>query len=580
MADLPLEGLLRELRHRKVFRVAVLYAVVAWGVTEVVTTIAPLLRLPDWTPALVLVLLLVGFPVALVLAWAFELTPEGVRRAEAAPDPPAGRWRAARYLGPGAVVALAGFGAYAYMGGPERAASASAGRITSIAVLPFADMSPGKDHEYFSDGLSEELLDALAQIDGLKVPARTSSFAFKGEGVDIRDVGRRLGVQTVLEGSVRKAGERIRITAQLIDAASGYHLWSQTYDRDLTDIFAVQDEISREIVAALRLDLPGGAGSRLVAEHTQDPRAHDLYLKGRYALGRRTAPSIRDAIGLFEQAISIDPGYAKAWAGLADGYLLLPYFAEIAAQPLRERAQAAARRAIELDPGLAEPHATIGLILSYERRFSEAEHEFERALALNPNYATAYQWHGIQLGMQRRSEEALQAARKAYALDPLSRAIAANVGAHLRHAGRLEEAAEHYRSLLQFEEAFADNHSDLAGVYSALGRHEEAVRAARRGAELSGGGARASATLAYVLARAGHAGEAREILARLRSGSAYLAPFQLATVHTALGDTAVALDFVERGVAEEGPGILFAPDLADLRSHPRFQALLERADRP
>jgi adenylate cyclase len=326
-----LRNFLAELKRRRVIQVAVVYAVAGFAVIEAADVILPRLQIPDWTVTLVVVLIVLGFPIALVLAWAYDITPEGVQRTEP--------------LSPGGEAA----------DGEEPAAAAVSeppeGR-RSIAVLPFVDMSPEHDQEYFSDGISEELINALTKLEGLRVAARTSAFAFKGANQSIQTIGEKLKVETVLEGSVRKAGNRLRITAQLVNVSDGYHLWSEQYDRELDDVFAVQSDISRNIVDVLKVKLVGEEGPPAITLPSGDPRAYELYLKGRYQWNKRTGAGLKKAIEYFERAIEGDPNNAPAYAGLADSYAILGIYGAIPPNVAMPKAREAALKALEIDANL------------------------------------------------------------------------------------------------------------------------------------------------------------------------------------------------------------------------------------
>ncbi len=465
MSSVPLQRLFRELKRRKVFRVVGVYAVVAWVLIEVADTVAPLMAMPPWAPKIVVFLALFGFPVAIVLAWALEVTPEGVRRTDAPTAPgrasPSGRNRLAGVFGAGLLVVLAGFGAYAYLG-PEPDEAGPKGPITSIAVLPFADMSAKGDQEYFGDGMAEELLDALAQVEGLRVPARTSSFQFKGESVDIREAARKLNVEAVLEGSVRKDGDRVRITVQLIEADSGYHLWSESYDRSLTDIFAVQDEISREIVRALRLRLTDEDRDGIASTGTQSVLAYELYLRGKdYFRKMAGSPKEGDnhtisAITLLREATREDPQYAAAWAGLARGYVRHP---DLSREERTDSLTALAREAIRLDPSLPDGYLNLGVAYWRKGDPQAALKQWRYATELNPNHALAADY------------------------------IAA---VHLR-SGRIEEAIRSYRQAVESDPAWFRYYDRLADTYARLGLFERADEWTRRGG--AGHPARAQAVL-------------------------------------------------------------------------------------
>ncbi|MCB1643629.1 MAG: tetratricopeptide repeat protein, partial [Xanthomonadales bacterium] len=365
-----MKAFLDELRRRGVTRAAAVYAVAAWAVIETSATILPALHLPDWTVTLVVVIALIGFPIALVVAWVFDLTRAGVIRTPGRESLPAtqtgaqARGRAVELVVIAVLLGLVGWLGWERLQRPAETAETTqeAGRLDSIAVLPFVNLSGDPSNEYFGDGLAEELLNVLVRIEGLRVTARTSSFQYKGRNLDIREIARDLGVATVLEGSVRRAGERVRITAQLIRATDGFHLWSETFDRELADIFAVQDEISQAIANALQSTLQptSGGGER---RHTSNIAAYEAYLRGRFAMNQRTGPTLERAVEEFRQAIALDPDYAAAYSGLSDSYLLQSDYARLSNAESIRLAEPLARRAIELDPGLAEAHASMGLLL-------------------------------------------------------------------------------------------------------------------------------------------------------------------------------------------------------------------------
>jgi adenylate cyclase len=435
--------LLAELKRRKVLRVAAVYGATSFVILQVADIAFPGLGLPPWTITFVLALTAIGFPMAMALAWTFEATSDGVRRTEPAregeleailAEPRARIWP----VGIAALVGLlllAGGIAWTlgYRGGVRSA------QYDSIAVLPFVNLSGVADNEYFGDGLAEELLNALAGIDGLKVAARTSSFAFKGTNMDVRAIGDTLAVATVLEGSVRRSTDRIRITAQLIDARTGYHLWSDSYDRPLTDLFSVQDAIAREIVSAL--------AGRLVPAHddlylggTTDVQAYDLYLLGRQKWVTRHVPALREAIRHFEDAIARDSSFALAWSGLADAIDGLAW----RAPDERGRVPAAwyaAQRALVLEPALAEGWASIGVLaLDFERDFRFAELAMRRAVALRPSYAAAHHWLSDVLRYSGRVVEAEEPSRRAIELDPVSGLSMSGLLQTLLILGRDQEA--------------------------------------------------------------------------------------------------------------------------------------------
>jgi TolB-like protein len=414
--------------------------------------------LPEWTIALVVWLVLLGFPVALVLAWAYEKTPDGMRPTDPAEtaelDAIVAQSRRSRW--PAGIAALVGvallaLGAWWTLGrtGPgERS-------YDSIAVLPFANLSGNPDNQYFSDGLADELINALAGVEDLKVAGRTSSFALRDANLDLRTIGDTLGVETVLEGSVRRSEDRVRIIAQLIDAETGFHLWSGEYDRDITDIFLVQEELAASIVRALVPRL-GGEAEELYRGGTSDVRAYDLYLAGRQKWYTRRIPLLREAVVDFEEAVARDPEFALGWSGLADAIDALA-FRDARAQPLVSRAKMAAQRAVFLDPDLAEGWASLG-VLAFEadRDWTTAELALKRAIALKPSYAWARSSLGDMLRSQGRVKEAIEQQRRALELDPLSPVINVTLGTSLAAARQFDEArAQYERTLAAGDQALA-----------------------------------------------------------------------------------------------------------------------------
>jgi adenylate cyclase len=451
----PRSGFFAELKRRKVVRVAVVYAATAFVILQAADIMLPRLGVPEWAMSLIVVLVVLGFPLALVLAWALELTPDGVRVTPATvqsdPTQSTPSLLGKRTLVVTGVLIVLGIGLGA--GWFLRPTTTPIAREASIAVLPFVNMSASAENEYFSDGISEEILNLLAKVPGLQVAARTSSFAFKGRSEDASDIARQLRVGHVLEGSVRRAGDRVRITAQLIEADQGYHLWSEAYDRELADIFVVQDEIARAIVAALETHLGLGAGAELAqAPATQNPRAHDLYLVGLRDFYRRGDDPLRSALERFREAATLDPGYAAAHAGMALTYSVLPMYGEFPVAEAVREGKAAARRAIELRPDLPEAHAALGQIAqNWEWDWHTAEQAYARALELNPNYATAHMWRCELLTILGRHEESVRACTHGLTLDPLAPVAHNQFGTALMGAGRPDDAHASYTRSLELD---------------------------------------------------------------------------------------------------------------------------------
>jgi serine/threonine protein kinase/TolB-like protein/Flp pilus assembly protein TadD len=466
---------------------------------------------------------------------------------------------------------------------PPGAASGTAAAAASktIAVLPFVDMSPGRDNEYFSDGVTEELINALGSVEGLRVASRTSAFAFKGKNADISEIGAKLKVATVLEGSVRKDGNRLRITAQLVNAKDGFRLWSQTYDREMRDVFAIQDELARAIVRALRVRLEGRDSARIAPRQTTSLEAYTLYLKGRSFWSKRTGDGMRQAVAYFERAIRIDSAYAPAYAGLADSWNLLAAFGHVAPEMAQAKARAILLKALELDSTLAEAHTGLAWHRRTERDWSGAERAFRRAIELKPSYATARQWYAMHLAQMGRYEEALREIRRAHELDPLSAIISGGVTTVLTFARRYDEAMEQARATLELHPDFHWAYVDLGDVLEKQGRYPEAIAAYRRGAELAPGDPNVAAYLAHALAAAGQRTESRRLLDRLTERP-NTPPTLIARVHVALGEHDEAIAWLERAYESHDLWLHYLAVLHfdTLAPDPRFKRLLKRIGLP
>jgi TolB-like protein len=336
-------------------------------------------------------------------------------------------------------------------------------------------MSASAENEYFSDGVTEEILTLLARIEGLKVISRTSIMRYKETDKPMRQIADELGVASILEGSVRQAGQRVRITAQLIDAATDEHLWADRYDRDLEDIFAIQTDVAERIVEALRVRLTPKEQARLAERPTENVEAYQSYLKGRHFLSRRTEATLRQAIEWFRKAVAADPSFAQAWAGLADTFAVLPSYSPTPVPEACAEGRSAAERALALDPGLGEVHAALGFVAQNESNWEEAEREFRCALELVPGYATAYHWYGNFLSSRGRTEEALAALRRALELDPVSLPVHMAVGVALHFDRRFDEAIDVYRKAIEMDPGYTNAHQNLSNSYLCQGRYEEAL---------------------------------------------------------------------------------------------------------
>lgn len=590
-----MKRLFEELRRRKVYRVGVAYALVGFVVIQVADLIFPALGIPDWAYSLVVVLTLLGFPIALVLAWAFEVTPEGVRRTKTAAGgvEVGGRMRTMAWVGLGILVALAGVGAY-------RAATPEAGTpddpIEAVAVLPFADMSSEGDQQYFGDGLAEEILDALTRVPGLRVSSRTSSFRFRGNRVDPRAIGDSLGVDAVLEGSVRRAGDELRVTAQLIDTDDAFHRWSRSFERRLTaeNVFEVQEEIAQGIVSEMRReDASRAEGQTLVRRHGTSLENYDLYLQARFHWNRRAPQELETAIGLYRRALERDSSFALAWAGLADAYVV-----PAAPMPPSEAlplGKDAARRALALDSTLAQAHTALAYaLMSYDWDWEAARREFRRAIELDPGYATAHQWYGEWLAARGRTKEAVASFRRAEEIEPLSMIILWNVARGLYFDRRYDEAVAQIeklwelhpdgrgRGLLMDIERVRGN--EEAAYEMLLSGFPEEVREEARDS-LRAGGPGSLVRLTRRLADDRRAGITDPRVGTdpddLGSGAVWLdLPFW---VVIDAGREDELIEFFERHVDRRDVTAMAVnlardPTLDPLRSDPRFQELLRRMD--
>lgn len=463
----------------------------------------------------------------------------------------------------------------------DRAATPT-GAPRSIAVLPFVNASPDPENEYLSDGITDELIDALVKVEGLRVASRTSVFALKGKPQDVRAIGAMLGCAVVLEGTVRKAGDRLRITAQLTSTDDGRLLWSQRYDRQLDDVFAIQEEIGRTIVDTLRANWFADLSAPVGRRSTASVKAYALYLKGRYAWNKRTDEGVTEAIQCFEQAIAEDPNYAAAYAGLADSYSLQIDYRSVPVTEGHERAKAYARKALQVDDTLAEAHASLAWsMFIYDWDWEGAAREFRRAIALDPHYASARQWYAFLLAARGRLEEGVTEVLMAQQLDPSSISVRRGVGWAHYYARRYDQARYYLLRAIAMNPTAAETYRILALTYTEQGDLAEAERVAREAMELPAGGSYTLATLGLVLGRAGKHDAARTVLTDLeqRAVAGYVSPVAFATIHLGLGEWGRALPWLERAYEERRGWMAYLrvnPILDSVRHEPAFEALARR----
>lgn len=537
-----------ELKRRRVLRTAVLYTLIATGTIAFASDAFPALGLPHWTVRAVVISAIAGLPVALLLSWFFDI------RVEAQPQ-----------TDPQVVSA-------------ERDPS-------SIAVLPFADLSPNKDQEYLSDGLTEELLNLLSKVDGIRVVARTSSFAFKGRNEEVSRIGDQLRVAHLLEGSIRTSGDQLRVTAQLIEAKTGYHIWSGTYDRQLRDLFAVQDEIAAAIVSTLEPRL--AARPRPSVPVTSSFSAYQHYLRGRFHWHQKSGAALERALHSFADAIREDPTYAPAHAGLADTYLSLvdTDTARTEESVRLDRAKAAALAALKLDPELAEGYTSLGHVYIHHWKWPEAYENLHRAVQLNPGYAVGHQYFGILLTLTGRFDHGIRAIRRAQQLDPLSLSIHGTAGYLLYEARRFGEAEQQLREVLELDPARDGPHMRLGMVLLAQGRYDEALAELREAMRLRDISPTAFPLIAITLRRAGRAAQAQEVFGQVEQ---QLEQNRVSRVYSAVmfaefGDEARAFSILNEMAESQHSGLvdLAADALFDpLRSDARFRQLLDRIGLP
>jgi len=573
-----------ELRRRNVYKVAVGYAVVGWLLIQVATQVFPFFDIPNWGVRLVVLLIVVGFPIALVIAWAFELTPGGIKRTEEADRayPGRSRGRAWIYVVISAGVLSAGLFFLGRYTAPNENKIPNV-PAKSIAVLPFENLSRDPDNAYFAEGIQDEILTRLAKVADLKVISHTSTQRYKSSPNDLPQIAKQLGVANILEGSVQKSQDQVRVNVQLINAATDAHLWADSFDRKLIDIFAVESEIAAKVADTLQAKLTGAEQHAISMQPTQNTEAYQLYLRGRYFWNKRTGPDLQKAIDYFKQAIDKDPNYALAYVGLGDAYILLSGFGAARPQDSFPLAEAAAKKALEIDDNLAEAHTTLGFSLCVHHfDFAGSIREFERAIELNPNYATAHHWFGdgplLAVG---QFDRAIAEGKRALELDPLSVIITADLGANYLVARRYDEAIEQFHKAIDLDPRFYYTHWNLAEALEMKGNLREALAEYKKAVELDDDPF-VLALLGQAYAKVGQRDEALKILAQLSQIGAhrYVPSYSYALLHMALGEKDKAIEWLERSY-QEGAGLdlIFLkvdPMLDPLQKEPRFQALVAK----
>ena len=574
-----------ELKRRNVYKVAMAYAVVAWLLMQVASQIFPFFEIPNWAVRLVVLLLVIGFPIALILAWAFELTPEGIKRTEFADELPKKSRRSHAWI---YVMVVAGaislslffFGRYTTTSKQSGLTEVPA---KSVAVLPFANLSRDPDNAYFAAGIQDEIITRLAKISQLKVISCTSTQRFKSAPDDLPAIAKQLGVANILEGSVQRTTDQLRVNVQLVEAATDAHLWADTFDRKLTDIFKIESDIATTIADTLQAKLTGSEKRALAAQPTENSEAHEFYLKGRYFWNKRTANDLKTAITYFQKAIDKDPNYALAYAGLADSYALLPDFGAGSPQESFPPARIAAKKALALDDTLAEAHTSLAQVLyAYDLDFDGSIRGFRRAIELNPNYATAHHWLGIgPLIRSGRFDEAIVEGKRAVELDPLSLINNADLGNDYFLARRYDEAIEQVRKTLEMDPGFYSAYIALGQALEMKGARDAAIEDYQKARALNDDPS-ILALLGHAYASSGNKTEAVKILEQLQelSKQRYVSAYSLAIVYLGLGDKEEALRWLEKSYEDRAGtdigSIKIDPFLDLLRGDPRFEALVEK----
>ena len=573
-----------ELKRRNVYKVAVAYAVVGWLIAQVATQIFPFLEIPNWVVRLVIVLIAIGFPIALVIAWAFEATPQGIKRTEVADAMPA---KATKHTWIYVVVIGVAISITLFLLGRYTATTKQRGEPIatqkSIAVLPFANLSRDPDNAYFAAGIQDEIITRLSKITDLNVISCTSTQRFKSSPDDIPAIAAQLGVANILEGSVQRTADAVRVNVQLIRGATDTHLWADTFDRKLTDIFAVESEISKTIAATLQAKLTGSEQNAIAARPTENTEAYQLYLKGRFFWNKRTGQNLNKAADYFNQAIAADRKYALAYVGLADAYVLMPLYGAGAPQDCYPKAKAAAKKALELDDASAEAHTSLAQVYCYyDLDYPQAIREFQRAIELNPNYATAHQWYGSSgLAALGQFDDAVAEVKRAIALDPLSLVINTDLGNTYYRARRYDEAVEQMRKTLEMDPAFYYAHWNLGSALAAKGALKPAIEEYEKARALNDDPSMLG-LLANAYAKSGNKAEALKIRDQLESISKkrYVSGYSFALAYLGLGNKEEAFRWLEKAYDDRaGDALRFVkvePLLDPLRGDPRFEALVAK----
>jgi TolB-like protein/Tfp pilus assembly protein PilF len=571
-----------ELKRRNVYKVAVAYAIVGWLVMQIAATVVPALHLSDAITSAVVLLVILGLPIALILAWAFELTPEGLKRTEVADELPrkSEQKRAWIYVVIIAGAVAAGIFFFGRYTSSKRGAEMSE---KSIAVLPFENRSEDKANAYFAEGVQDEILTRLSKIADLKVTSHTSTQHYKSVPENLAEIAKQLGVAHILEGSVQKSGDAVRVNVQLIKAANNSHVWAETFDRKLTDIFSVESDVAKAIADQLRAHITRQEEQVIAAKPTKNIEAYDAYLRGRYFWNKRTSDGIKHAIEHFQQSIERDPDFALGHAGLADSYIALTFYNFAAPHETMPKAKESAIKALALDNTIAEAHASLAhILMNYDWNWSAAAKEFKRSIELKPDYATGHQWYAVHyLTATGRFEEALQEMKRALELEPASLVMNTFMGATLYYAGRYDEAIDQCRRTIEMDPNFTVAHWHLGLAYEQKQVLDAATEEFKKAISLSGGSPLMKAALGRTYAKSQKKHEANDMLNELNelSKQQYVSAYEVATIYVALGNNEQAFQLLEQAYGEHSFHLVYlnvSPQFKPVSSDRRFQDLVQR----
>src|SRR5438093_1015823 len=574
-----------ELKRRNVYKVAIAYAVVAWLLIQAGSILFPTFEAPGWVMKGFVTVIATGFVIALIIAWAFEMTPQGMKRTEdLSPDEFIPQWSKRKFVGLIVSLAVVAAGLLVFqLWRTQKVPPAATATEKSIAVLPFENRSEDKANAYFAEGVQDEILTRLSKIADLKVTSRTSTQHYKSVPENLAEIAKQLGVAHILEGSVQKSGDAVRVNVQLIKPDNDSQVWAETFDRKLTDIFSVESDVAKAIADQLRAHITRQEEQVIAAKPTKNIEAYDAYLRGRYFWNKRTSDGIKHAIEHFQQSIERDPDFALGHAGLADSYIALTFYNFAAPHETMPKAKESAIKALALDNTLAEGHASLAhILMNYDWNWPGAEKEFKRTIELKPDYATGHQWYAIHyLTATGRFEEAVQEMKRALELEPASLVMNTFMGATLYYAGRYDEAIDQCRRTIEMDPNFTVAHWHLGLAYEQNQLLDAATEEFKKAISLSGGSPLMKAALGRAYAKSQKKHEANDMLNELNelSKQQYVSAYEVATIYVALGNNEQAFQLLEQAYGEHSFHLVYlnvSPQFKPVRSDRRFQDLVQR----